>query len=97
MRNRFTARIVPWATFSEWEQVRGWLFGQRIEGVRRVKAWASRGKVPAAVDATALFVEIAIRDAAGVVSEHELRLMYSMAFVRFLAKLPFNARSSAYK
>ncbi|KAI8613946.1 Las1-like-domain-containing protein [Chytriomyces sp. MP71] len=84
MRNRFTARIVPWATFSEWEQVRGWLFGQRIEGVRRVKAWASRGKVPAAVDATALFVEIAIRDAAGVVSEHELRLMYSMAFVRFV-------------
>ncbi|KAJ3224694.1 Ribosomal biogenesis protein las1l [Chytriomyces hyalinus] len=79
-----TGRVVPWSDFSEWEQVRYWLFTHQHEGVRRVKAWSSRGKVPAAVDATALFVEVLLTDQAGRVSEHELRMLYSMAFVRFV-------------
>ncbi|KAJ3250465.1 Ribosomal biogenesis protein las1l [Chytriomyces hyalinus] len=79
-----TGRVVPWSDFTEWEQVRYWLFTHQHEGVRRVKAWASRGKVPAAVDATAVFVEVLLTDQAGRVSEHELRMLYSMAFVRFV-------------
>ncbi|ORY48242.1 Las1-domain-containing protein [Rhizoclosmatium globosum] len=77
-------RVVPWASHSEWEQTYHWLYAHQIEGVRRVRGWASRGKVPHAVDATAMFVEIWLRDRSGLVSEHELRLMYSIAFVRFV-------------
>ncbi|KAI9352693.1 Las1-like-domain-containing protein [Obelidium mucronatum] len=84
MSRRNNARVVPWATHSEWEQTYHWLYAHRIEGVRRVRGWASRGKVPQAVDATAMFVEIWLRDRSGTLSEHELRLMYSIAFVRFV-------------
>jgi hypothetical protein len=53
-----------------------------------VKAWASRGKVPHAVDSTAAFLEVWLRDGMGGsvsshVTEHELRLMYTMVFIRY--------------
>ncbi|KAJ3011169.1 UNVERIFIED_CONTAM: Ribosomal biogenesis protein las1l [Siphonaria sp. JEL0065] len=78
------ARVVPWASHTEWEQTYHWLYSHQIEGVRRVRGWSSRGKVPQAVDSTAMFVEIWLRDRSGTCSEHELRLMYSIAFVRFV-------------
>ncbi|KAJ3207312.1 Ribosomal biogenesis protein las1l [Dinochytrium kinnereticum] len=55
----------------------------------KVKAWNSRGKLPLAIDSTASFAEVWLRDGLGGalpsgVSEHELRLMYTMVFIRFV-------------
>ncbi|TPX54238.1 hypothetical protein PhCBS80983_g05990 [Powellomyces hirtus] len=91
-------RSVPWATQLEWEDVFAGLYaddgpqsrGRQEWGVKRVKAWTSRGKVPHAVDSTASLVEVWLRDGCGgaygppPVSEHEIRLMYTMAFIRFV-------------
>ncbi|KAH8548796.1 Las1-like-domain-containing protein [Umbelopsis sp. PMI_123] len=88
-------RIVPWSSYQELEDVYNMLYfdgpeaeHQRDLGVQRVKAWKSRGKVPHAIQMTATFIEVQLRDqfAAGParISQHELRLMYTMAFVRFV-------------
>jgi hypothetical protein len=52
----------------------------------QVKAWSSRGKVPHAVVSTAAFVEVSLRDEFkyGNISNHELRLLYSMVFIRYV-------------
>ncbi|KAG0176900.1 rRNA-processing protein las1 [Apophysomyces sp. BC1021] len=54
----------------------------------QVKAWGSRGKVPRAVESTVTFAQIRLRDRMGLggswLSQQELRLMYAMAFVRFV-------------
>jgi len=61
---------------------------QRDLGVQRVKAWKSRGKVPQAIEMTSTFIEVQLRDqftsGPAKISQHELRLMYTMAFVRFV-------------
>ncbi|KNC97331.1 rRNA-processing protein LAS1 [Spizellomyces punctatus DAOM BR117] len=82
-------RSVPWAKQEEWEEVYSWLYASdvhlREKGVKRVKAWASRGKLPHSVDSTATLVEVWLRDGCErPVSEHEVRLMYTMAFIRFV-------------
>ncbi|TPX66075.1 hypothetical protein SpCBS45565_g04717 [Spizellomyces sp. 'palustris'] len=87
-------RSVPWAKQEEWEEVYSWLYASDVhlqeKGVKRVKAWASRGKLPHSVDSTATLVEVWLRDGYGrPVSEHEVRLMYTMAFIRYLYLLRF--------
>ncbi|CAB4406067.1 unnamed protein product [Rhizophagus irregularis] len=83
-------RVVPWTSLEEFQQVHQWLYAespnQREIGVKRVKAWSSRGKVPHAVVSTAAFVEVSLRDefSYGNISNHELRLLYSMVFIRFV-------------
>jgi hypothetical protein len=62
----------------------------------QVMAWASKGKVPHAIDSTSNFVEVMGRDASNAVSEHELRLLYSMAFIRFVNGLIDPAQKGAY-
>ncbi|KAJ3308211.1 rRNA-processing protein las1 [Blyttiomyces sp. JEL0837] len=70
-------------------------------GVKRVKGWASRGKLPHAIDSTTIFVEIWLRDGLGghvpsVLTEHELRLMYTIAFVRFVNGVVDAQQKGAY-
>lgn len=83
-------RIVPWTTLEEYQQVYQWLYSddpnQNELGVKRAKAWSARGKVPHAVVSTAAFVEVSLRDkfSSGKISNHELRLLYSMVFIRFV-------------
>ncbi|KAG2181812.1 hypothetical protein INT44_008628 [Umbelopsis vinacea] len=88
-------RIVPWSSYQELEDVYNMLYfdGPEAEyrrdlGVQRVKAWKSRGKVPHAIQMTANFIEVQLRDQFAVgparISQHELRLMYTMSFVRFV-------------
>ena len=85
-------RIVPWIDESEWEWVFHALYFshdalQQAQGVDRVKAWMSRGKVPHAIESTASLIEISLRDIGHLnshVSEYELRMQYSMAFIRYL-------------
>ncbi|KAG2185075.1 hypothetical protein INT43_000988 [Umbelopsis isabellina] len=88
-------RIVPWTSYQELEYVYNMLYFdgpeaefQRDLGVQRVKAWKSRGKVPQAIEMTSTFIEVQLRDqfATGLsrISQHELRLMYTMSFVRFV-------------
>ncbi len=51
----------------------------------QVKAWSSRGRVPHAIASTSAFVEVSLRDEFGYgkISNHELRLLYSMVFIRY--------------
>ncbi|KAI8394233.1 Las1-like-domain-containing protein [Radiomyces spectabilis] len=88
-------RIVPWTDYHEFEQVYHWLHADVDEcpelvqrGIDRVKAWTSRGKLPRAVESTAAFVQVQLRDHSGLggswLSHQELRLMYAMAIVRFV-------------
>ncbi|RKP11190.1 Las1-like-domain-containing protein [Thamnocephalis sphaerospora] len=91
-------RIVPWSSREEYDQVAQWLFSadsaQRQLAVNRVRAWSSRGKVPHAVDCTATLVELGLlvdrcsldtkHACAPVVPPKELRLMMTMALIRFV-------------
>ncbi|KAG5456446.1 MAG: Las1-like-domain-containing protein, partial [Olpidium bornovanus] len=57
----------------------------------QVKVWASRGRLPHAVDSTACFVEIALRDDSRDhgLSLNQLRLLYASAFVRWALQSDF--------
>ncbi|KAJ1735100.1 rRNA-processing protein las1 [Coemansia biformis] len=83
-------KIVPWASTAEYMCVADQLYsadlGERKRGVATVKAWRGRGRVPAAVDATANLVEMTLADQerpAGV-TVSRLRHMYAMALIRFV-------------
>ncbi|KAL6059939.1 rRNA-processing protein las1 [Balamuthia mandrillaris] len=94
-------RSVPWATWSEWQQVYSGLFGSDAElkalSVKRIRAWGSRGKVPVSVEATASLVEIQLVDTTPATrSSKELQLMYSMALTRFVNGLADSAQRGAY-
>ncbi|KAI9596500.1 Las1-like-domain-containing protein [Syncephalis fuscata] len=88
-------RVVPWSSLEEYEQIAQWLFAPdpnyRQQAVHRVRAWLSRGKVPHAVDCTATLVELGLlvdrcstSPQTALVSPKELRLMLSMALIRFV-------------
>ncbi|CAG8513617.1 14171_t:CDS:2, partial [Acaulospora morrowiae] len=85
-------RIVPWTSPQEYQQVYEWLYSDSLNlrelGIKRVKAWSSRGKVPQAIVCTSAFVEVSLRDEFGKISNHELRLLYSMIFIRHVPTLP---------
>lgn len=89
------ARVRPWRAHGEWAYVFEQLFDGNPAvwegGVTRVKTWMTRGRVPLAVEATASFRELQLRNlhrvehAAGSArSENELRLAIGMAIVRFV-------------
>ncbi|KAI9142440.1 Las1-like-domain-containing protein [Paraphysoderma sedebokerense] len=103
-------KLVPWKSESEWKQVHSWLyssdFAERLKGVNRVKAWMSRGKVPLSVESTATLIEISLRDvwsASGQpaashlpVSQKELRMLYTIAIVRFVNGIADQAQKGVY-
>ncbi|GJJ75938.1 ribosomal biogenesis protein LAS1 [Entomortierella parvispora] len=88
-------KLVPWHSPAEFIQVYNWFYPEPTEdgapdirsqecALRRVKAWEARGKLPHAIDSTASFMQVVIRDWTGTLSDQELRLMYSMVFIRFV-------------
>ncbi|KAI9101207.1 Las1-like-domain-containing protein [Phlyctochytrium arcticum] len=98
MAPRRLPRYIPWAKQEEWDAIYACLYAadtpesinMRYKGVKMAKAWASRGKLPLSVDTTAKLVEIWLRDGCGgrygppTLSEHEMRLLYCMVFIRFV-------------
>ncbi|KAI8361112.1 Las1-like-domain-containing protein [Mortierella sp. GBAus27b] len=88
-------KLVPWHSPAEFIQVYGWFYPPLTENgatdiraqecaLRRLKAWESRGKLPHAIDSTAALVSVRVRDWSQTCSDQELRLMYSMVFIRFV-------------
>ncbi|KAJ2614547.1 rRNA-processing protein las1 [Coemansia sp. RSA 1365] len=83
-------KIVPWTSTEEYMNVADWLYStelsERKRGVAVVKAWRARGRVPAAIDATANLAEIMIADQERrqSMSISQLRHMYSMTLIRFV-------------
>ncbi|KAJ2802315.1 rRNA-processing protein las1 [Coemansia guatemalensis] len=83
-------KIVPWTSTEEYMNVADWLYStelrERKRGVAVVKAWRARGRVPAAIEATANLAEILIADQERRqgMSISQLRHMYSMALIRFV-------------
>ena len=80
-------RKVPWINWKQWNYVRSWLYSsaseQQERGIARVNAWRSREKLPLSIEATASLVELQLNEPKGR-SETELRLMFSMAILRFV-------------
>ncbi|CAJ0909943.1 10338_t:CDS:2 [Entrophospora sp. SA101] len=83
-------RIIPWTSPEEFTQVHEWLYSENLNlkklGVKRVKAWINRGKVPHSIISTSSFVEITLSDEfnEGKLSQYELRLLYSIVLIRFV-------------
>ncbi|KAF9114050.1 rRNA-processing protein las1 [Mortierella sp. AM989] len=88
-------KLVPWHSPAEFIQVHQWFYPPLTEdgtldiraqecALRRIKAWEARGKLPHAIDSTAAFVGVIVRDWTQTCSDQELRLMYSMVFIRFV-------------
>ncbi|KAJ1330611.1 hypothetical protein BSLG_009063 [Batrachochytrium salamandrivorans] len=102
MAPRRIPRAVPWAVQEEWDWVYYALYSSRsdlrLQAIMRVKAWASRGKVPHAIESTSNFVEVSHRDTGlfSMVSETELRMQYSMAFIRFVNGIVDQAQKGAF-
>jgi hypothetical protein len=85
----FMSRTTPWADSQEWLEVFTKLYSpedqQKLLGVRRVKAWANRAKLPQSVEATANLVEVGLQDQRNsTCSERELSLLICMALIRFV-------------
>eukprot|EP00741_Cyanophora_paradoxa_P005924 tig00000949_g5742.t1 len=91
--------LVPWTHWGEWQLVHRSLFSNRNDlqhsALKRIAAWMARGKVPIAVEATAILLEAVLADPqrasahapALEVDAHDdmrLRLMYSMAVLRMV-------------
>ncbi|KAI8872888.1 Las1-domain-containing protein [Ramicandelaber brevisporus] len=85
-------RVVPWTSHEEFEQVYRWLYSDLVEepqlcqlGVKRVKAWSARGRVPQSVDSTAFgsMNQRSQQQQQQQLSIDERRHMFSMAFIRF--------------
>ncbi|KAG0209077.1 rRNA-processing protein las1 [Mortierella sp. NVP41] len=88
-------KLVPWHSPAEFIQVHQWFYPPPTEdgspdiraqecALRRVKAWEARGKLPHAIDSTAAFMQVVVRDWTQTCSDQDLRLMYSMVFIRFV-------------
>ncbi|KAG0204714.1 profilin, required for normal timing of actin polymerization in response to thermal stress [Mortierella sp. GBA30] len=58
--------------------------GDYLRGTGYVKAWEARGKLPHAIDSTAAFMQVVVRDWTQTCSDQDLRMMYSMVFIRFV-------------
>ncbi|KAG9325404.1 hypothetical protein KVV02_002640 [Mortierella alpina] len=88
-------KLVPWHSPVEFIQVHQWFYPPTLDdgtpdiraqecALRRVKAWEARGKLPHAIDSTAAFMQVVIRDWTQTCSDQDLRMMYSMVFIRFV-------------
>ncbi|KAJ2853991.1 rRNA-processing protein las1 [Coemansia erecta] len=83
-------KVVPWASTAEYMEVAESLYSsellQRKRGIAIVKAWRSRTRIPAAIEATANLTEMAIADVeqAQCLPANQLRHMYTMALIRFV-------------
>jgi hypothetical protein len=78
-------RRVPWYNLNEWKTVYSSLYSldkqKQVEGLKRVKAWLARGRVPHSVEITASMVEVGLNQSC---SELELRYLLSMVIIRFV-------------
>ncbi|KAJ2554072.1 rRNA-processing protein las1 [Coemansia sp. RSA 1933] len=84
-------KVVPWASTAEYVDVAECLYSpdlsQRKRGIAIVKAWRARSRIPAAIEATANLVEMAVADTeqhAQGMPANQLRHMYTMALIRFV-------------
>ncbi|KAG0090729.1 Ribosomal biogenesis protein las1l [Podila epicladia] len=81
-------KLVPWHSPAEFIQVYEWFYPAPLEDgttdIRAQEAWEARGKLPHAIDSTASFVQVVVRDWTQNLTDQELRLMYSMVFIRFV-------------
>ena len=77
-------KVVPWATWDEWREVRGLLYspdpGCRQAGCGIAAAWRVRGKVPLSVETTAQLVEVALATSPPQIEQ----LALGMSVVRFV-------------
>ncbi|GAA5868505.1 hypothetical protein JCM3774_005401 [Rhodotorula dairenensis] len=97
---RVVPRKTAWSTRAEFVLVFDRLFASdgdvalQRDAISRIQVWLHRGQCPHAVESTAALLQLILRDAepstssaAHGVSEHELRLSYSMAVIRFVNSL----------
>lgn len=80
-------RQVPWASAQEWSDTYSKLYSEskdiREQGVKRVKSWVSRGRIPISAESTMILVDCELSCN---------RLQLSMAIVRFVNGLVDNGQ-----
>eukprot|EP00892_Ulva_mutabilis_P011472 jgi/Ulvmu1/8698/UM047_0038.1 len=64
-----SGRLVPWASWNEWERVRAMLFAEDATavqaGLSAVMGWRRRGKLPLGIDVTAMLLATSLNDPHG--------------------------------
>lgn len=81
-------RVVPWSSWREWQDVADALLADDTasweRGTAAVAAWRARGRLPLAVEATAVLRAAAANDRLERADESGLRMTYAMAVVRLV-------------
>ncbi|CEI91307.1 hypothetical protein RMCBS344292_05604 [Rhizopus microsporus] len=100
-----TISVVPWINQEEFDTVYNWIFADRKQhldliqrGLDRVQAWCNRGMAPYSVEITAILIEAILRDErfGHTMSHRELRLLYTMAIIRFVNGLVDQRQTGKY-
>ena len=87
---RIIPRQTPWSNWNEWYNVYQLAYSQSIEerkeAISWMKLWTSRGNNPTAVESTCSLIELLIlyRSKSAQITQSVLRLLFSMALVRFV-------------
>ncbi|KAF8425125.1 Las1-like-domain-containing protein [Tirmania nivea] len=95
------ARIVPWRSPADLLWVKEAFYpgpdapDQRYDALTMVQAWSVRGKLPHAIEATAMLTEAIMHDRPGA-SQLNLQLSYSTAICRFVNGLLDPAQQSHF-
>ncbi|GAB0096151.1 uncharacterized protein DMENIID0001_116270 [Sergentomyia squamirostris] len=102
-RNRISQSLSgAWRNKLEFRQVFQGIFGKQVDcasqrkSLNRIKLWRSRlmSLTPAGILATLTILEVKLKDESGELNQHDLRVMYSTAIVRFLNSVHSTSRSS---
>jgi hypothetical protein len=97
-------RPTPWSSWESWRRVHCGLFsedpGDRRNALWIIEAWKSRGKVPVAVENTAVLVQIMLDDPYFTPCSHRetldsLRSRYAMAIIRSVNALTDSAQKGS--
>lgn len=96
-------RSIPWSSAEEWKEVYYFLYSndyalQKV-GINRVKAWASRGKLPHAVESTSTLFEVQLQDgltSLSTLSDRELCQLYSICLIRFVNGFVDSGQKGSY-
>ncbi|KAI9294963.1 Las1-domain-containing protein [Neoconidiobolus thromboides FSU 785] len=105
---KFIPTIVPWTNIEEFQSVKEALFpiskqpnndDKLLWALKRIKAWYIRGKLPCSIECSMLFYQVIIKDYEQQVknfNDIELRMLYSMALIRFVNGIIDPEQTSKY-
>ena len=93
-------RTIQWQSKEEWLEVYSWVHSGDIllkrKACGRINAWESRGKLPAALDATRWLLDAETQDCGPLHSDVHVREAYSVALMRFVSIMTDQEQKGAF-